>query len=402
MDKIKRILIVDDEELNRELLEQLMESFGHESVSAASGPAALELLSDEIDLILLDAMMPGMDGFETTRQVRAHPHFNQLPIIIVTALSGKEDRLRAVEAGANDFVTKPIDRVELRVRCTSLLRMKEAQDAIYAKQAQLQAQNESMAADLGLARAMQMALIVKPLPSFPRDVPQEESRLRLSHRYLPASALGGDFFDVLALSDKLAGIFICDVMGHGVRSALVTAMMRALVGENSSVATEPGLFLSAVNGYLVSILGQSGISLFASAFYGVLDVESGRLVYANAGHPSPIHVKRGAGQADWLLDPQCHSGPVLGLFPEAYFVTAETSLSPGDLLFLFTDGLFEVDGPDGEYGEDRLLWSVRNRQCLNTETLFDNLLQEVHAFASDPNFEDDVCLLGVELPSGPL
>src|SRR4028118_96259 len=125
MKQPKLILIVNDEEINRELLEGLVESFGHESLTARDGAEALAKLKPEPperapDLVLLDAMMPGMDGFEVARRIRADKECGQMPVIMVTALTGKEDRLRAVEAGANDFVAKPIDRTELRVRLTSL------------------------------------------------------------------------------------------------------------------------------------------------------------------------------------------------------------------------------------------------------------------------------------------
>jgi putative two-component system response regulator len=125
-----RLLIVDDEPFNRELLERLTEILGYESATAGGGMEALTRLGPDIDLVLLDGMMPGMDGFEVARHMREHPTCGDIPIVMVTALSSKEDRLRAVEAGANDFITKPVDRTELRVRIASLLKMKAAQDAL--------------------------------------------------------------------------------------------------------------------------------------------------------------------------------------------------------------------------------------------------------------------------------
>lgn len=136
--KRERILIVDDELINRKVLEGLLKSYGLECVSADSGPAALQLLDKSIDLVLLDIMMPGMDGFTVTRSIRAMPEFADLPIVMVTALSAKGDRLKAVEAGANDFVAKPIDTTELGVRMTSLLRMKKYHDELQDYQAHLQ------------------------------------------------------------------------------------------------------------------------------------------------------------------------------------------------------------------------------------------------------------------------
>ena len=126
----KRLLIVDDEAPNRDLLEALAEALGHEAELARDGLEALAMIKLDVDLVLLDVMMPGMDGFEVARRIRQDPVYGDVPIIMVTALTGLEDRLRAVEAGANDFITKPIDKTELRIRTASLLRMKEAQDLV--------------------------------------------------------------------------------------------------------------------------------------------------------------------------------------------------------------------------------------------------------------------------------
>ncbi len=138
MNESKRILIVDDEEQNRELLEAIMGALGHDTETARDGPEALAKLKLDVDLVLLDIMMPGMDGFEVVQRIRENPELGSVPVIMVTSLSSKEDRLRAVEAGANDFIAKPIDQVELRVRAASMLRMKEAQDTIRNHKAQLE------------------------------------------------------------------------------------------------------------------------------------------------------------------------------------------------------------------------------------------------------------------------
>ncbi len=144
----KRILIVDDEEPNRDLLHAILESFGYESETAVNGTDAIAKLDSEIDLVLLDVLMPEMDGFAVVRQIRASPDWSDLPVIMVTVLDGKSDRIRAVEAGANDFVSKPIDMLELKVRIASLLQMKEAQDAIKRHRAELEETVERRTAEL--------------------------------------------------------------------------------------------------------------------------------------------------------------------------------------------------------------------------------------------------------------
>ena len=138
MSNSKRILAADDEPLNLRVLEGFLGSIGHQCVSVESGQQALETLDSSFDLVLLDIMMPGIDGFETAHLIRQSPEFGEIPIIMVTALSAKKDRLKAVEAGANDFIAKPIDKVELRVRMESLLRMKEARDALRSYQSELE------------------------------------------------------------------------------------------------------------------------------------------------------------------------------------------------------------------------------------------------------------------------
>jgi PAS domain S-box-containing protein len=138
MNTDKRILVVDDEPYNLALLEAMLESLGHVAELATDGIQALERLGPDIDLVLLDVMMPGIDGFEVARRIRSHPACAHIPIIMVTALNSREDRLKAVEAGANDFISKPIDQVELRVRMASLLKFKEAQDMVLRHQAELE------------------------------------------------------------------------------------------------------------------------------------------------------------------------------------------------------------------------------------------------------------------------
>ncbi len=149
-----------------------------------------------------------------------------------------------------------------------------------------------MQADLNLAREIQSSFLPRQYPSFPHAALPSESALRFCHRWIPTTTLGGDFFDVLALSETQAGVFICDVMGHGVRSALVTAMMRALVGERTAIALQPGAFMTELNRHLIDILQQTKTPIFASAFYMIADIETGELTYTNAGHPGPLWVRR--------------------------------------------------------------------------------------------------------------
>jgi len=134
----KRVLIVDDIRTDLHYMGKLVAGFDHEVLLAESASSALEMVDDSLDLIIADGIMPGMDGFDFVKSVRANPVIAHIPVIMVTSLSGRKDRIRAVEVGINDFITKPVDKVELKVRINSMLKMKEAQDRVRSYQKELE------------------------------------------------------------------------------------------------------------------------------------------------------------------------------------------------------------------------------------------------------------------------
>jgi serine phosphatase RsbU (regulator of sigma subunit) len=257
--------------------------------------------------------------------------------------------------------------------------------------------NAEMEADLNLAREIQQAFLPQQYVSFPRVTLPLEGALQFHHRYQPTSTLGGDFTDILVLSDTKAGVFICDVMGHGVRSALVTAVARGLIEELLPTTLEPGRFLSQLNRSLMAILSRTKTPMFASAFFLIADVESGAMWYANAGHPSPLHMRREAGTVEMLLHAVDGAGPALGVMEDFEYSSFECPLSERDLILLFTDGLVEVMRGEDEYGEERLLESVQRRVQMSATPLLDELIAEIKDFSDDKFFEDDVCLVGMEV-----
>ncbi|HOX59251.1 MAG TPA: SpoIIE family protein phosphatase [Candidatus Paceibacterota bacterium] len=264
---------------------------------------------------------------------------------------------------------------------------------------ELRARNAQMEEDLTMAREIQLTMLPQQYPTFPPAAPADASALQFTHRYLPAGSVGGDFFTVSALSENEAGVFICDVAGHGVRSALVTAMVRALAEELKPIATNPGQFLSKLNSDLHSILQHTGTPMLTTAFYLVADWRTGRLRYANAGHPKPLHICRRAGEVRPLANATGHSQPVLGLIQDATYQTSEVRLRPNDMVMLFTDGLYEVQAPNNElYSQAMLVAGVQRRAQLPASQLFDELLADIRRFAVGQVFGDDVCLVGMECP----
>jgi sigma-B regulation protein RsbU (phosphoserine phosphatase) len=270
----------------------------------------------------------------------------------------------------------------------------------------LRKKNEQMEDDLKMAHEIQQALLPQQYPVFSSESAPHGGHFRFSHRYHPTGAVGGDYFNVLALSDVEAGVFICDVMGHGVRSALIAAMVRALVEELKPLGGDPGRLLSRLNHDLCAILKHTGSPTLTTAFYLVADAATGVLRYANAGHPKPLLVQRSSGGIRSLGSDDSKSRPALGLFEDAVYPTSQCRLSANDLVMLFTDGLYEVEGPGQQlYTHEMLLDAVRRRAKLPADELFDGLLAEIREFALGQDFADDVCLVGMEMlkivrPSG--
>jgi sigma-B regulation protein RsbU (phosphoserine phosphatase) len=395
-----KVLIAEDEPVSQRLLQRTLEQWGYEVVAVADGAEAWrQFQATNFPLVISDWVMPEVDGVELVRRIRASPRQGYVFTILLTAKSQKGELLEGMAAGADDFVTKPFDRDELRARLRAGERIIRLEEELVARNRALSERNAQMEADLRMACEVQQALLPQRYPTFPAG-PAGESALRFCDRYRPNGAVGGDFFDVLPLSDTQAGVFLCDVMGHGVRAALVTAMVRALLEGFRHLAADPGWLLAELNRELLAILGQASVPVFLSAFYLVVDVTSGAARYADAGHPLPLHVRRRAGEVGPLPLAGGLPGPPLGVREQAEYASAQAQLEVGDLVVLFTDGLFEAAGPDQEqYGEERLLAAVRRRMGLAPGRLFDELLGEVLQFTAGKGFADDVCLLGVEVAS---
>ena len=272
----------------------------------------------------------------------------------------------------------------------------EEQLAKYAEE--LRKKNAQLEEDLETTRELQNALLPQRYPRFPSSAPAEASALRFHHFFRPSSGVGGDFFQVFQISDSVAGVFICDVMGHGVCAALVAAILRAILEDLRAHATEPARFLQELNRRISAILKSTHLPMFVSACYLVADIARGQLQYANAGHPTPLCVHRPRISAEPLPFRGSKRDPVLGIFDDAEYHGASCELCEGDTLLLFTDGLFEVEGVGAQsYDQVRLLESVSQRASLRAGELCDQLIAEIQRFAVDKDFADDVCLVAVEI-----
>jgi len=252
-----------------------------------------------------------------------------------------------------------------------------------------------MEADVQMARQIQEAFFPREYPVFPRGVPPEASQLRFAHRYLPAAPLGGDFFDILQISDTQCGVLICDVMGHGVRAGLLTALIRGVVEEFAPRVTAPALVLAEINRGLMPIIKQTGQPVFATAFYGIIDTAAATISYANGGHPPPLIVQGATARVSALGwdSPE----PAAGLIEDFAYSSRTVPFVPGDTLLAYTDGFMEACNAEGTmFGKARLSQCLSEHAGLSGPQLIETLVQAIVAFAGRSDFDDDLCAVVVE------
>jgi phosphoserine phosphatase RsbU/P len=282
--------------------------------------------------------------------------------------------------------------------------IKEMEDALAEERnrlrittAELEAKNAQLEADLRMAREVQLALLPRDYPRLSHFGSSGYSALTFAHLYRPAEAVGGDFFDIFPLSPNRAGVFICDVMGHGLRAALITAVIRTLLEELRHLMNNPGRFLSALNLQLRAILERVEEPFIATAFYLIADAATKEIEFANAGHPIPIRVRRNDNIVEQLPERDGKHGPGLGLFDEVNYSTSHSAFHQNDCILLFTDGLYEVESPAGEeFGLNSVVASLRSHSELPAEPIFNALLADACDFSGKQEFDDDVCIVAVE------
>ena len=295
-----------------------------------------------MDVVLLDLSLPDSKGLETLAAVRAVRRFCRS-----SCSPGADDEQLAIEAlqrGAQDYLIKTEINgrgLSRAIRYAVERNTLRAELRLYA--AELEERNQAIEAELKLGRSIQEAYLPPPRVTFPSNSNGDAEALRFTCRFQPATNLSGDLFDVFELSETQAGVLICDVMGHGVSAALVSATLHGLVAELRRFATDPAQFLGELNRGLHAAVRKADGPIFATAFYLVMDIAAGEMRYASAGHPPPLLACPANKSVAPLPGPQ---GPALGLAEKATYTSTQRAMAAGDFLVLFTDGLYEIDGRD--------------------------------------------------------
>ena len=329
-----RILLVDDDALTRELLSRTLERHGFEVIEGRDGQEALQLIETAAPaLIVLDYEMPDLSGAQVCELVRQHddPHLAVLPIILLTAHAGAEHEIESLEAGANDFVSKPINIHTLKARLDTQLRLGELRGQLQRQNTELERWRHGHERDLEAASITQTAILpVRPPPIDGWEV---------AAHYQPVIQVGGDIFDWLRLPDGGWLFWIADATGHGVSAALLTTLTKLLFRHAAGEHDSPAAVLCAVNAEFTAIFkGRT----FMTAACVAIRAGNDRLRFAGAGHP-PLFIARSGGKVDTLSS----RVPPLGITPELTCREDFTAIHPGDTVLLSTDGFFSPCGPDG-------------------------------------------------------
>lgn len=394
---VRLILVVDDSRAQRLMLRKQLERLGYAVVEAESGHEALDVADlQPVDLVLSDWMMPGMDGIEFCKAFRQLDRDRYGYFILLTSKSERADVLEAFEAGADDFLTKPVEAQDLGARLNAGDRIVRMQSDLAHKNKQLSSLveelhklSDALDRDLDEARALQQSLVPK------RNFDLEVAEVSLLFR--PAGKVGGDLCGLVPISDSRVGLYSIDVSGHGIASALMTARIAGLLsgptpdrnlaldyGENGEIVMQrPDLICDQLNSHLIEDMDTEH---YITAMIADCDLATGQVRVVQAGHPAAIVMS-----ADGKTRRLGEGGMPVGLLPGPVFDTFDLEMQPGERLFMFTDGLVEAPGAAGGFLEDDGLEELlKTSKSLSGEEFLEALIWDVYRFSGGSTQDDDI------------
>jgi sigma-B regulation protein RsbU (phosphoserine phosphatase) len=386
------VLLVDDDPASQNLTRTRLEQMGYDVCVVDDGYRAIDAVQvNRFSVVLLDVEMPGIDGFETLRRLRETHSPAELPVIMVTARDNTEDVVRAFRAGANDYLTKPIEFTVADLRIQIQIELCRARDEIIGV-------HERTLRDLDAAARMQRSL----LPS----LQFHNSNIVTGWHYQPCQQLGGDLLNIFGITDRYIGLYVLDVSGHGIPSALLSvAVSRSLsphlrqgsvvvdLNEHSPVprVVAPAEVAKRLNS---SYRMDENNGLFFTLQYGVIDLVERTLRFVSAGHPDPIRVDR-SGSAEFL---SCGGGPPIGVVEDADYEDAVIDLRIGDRIVLYSDGVYEqANGYAEPFGRERLREQAAATVGLSPADSVLALVDNVGEWCGSRRMKDDVTVLAIEL-----
>jgi sigma-B regulation protein RsbU (phosphoserine phosphatase) len=378
-----RILVVDDNDDNRYTLTLYLDLEGYSNVETAhdGAEAIAQLEASAFDLVLLDVMMPKVDGYQVLTWIREQGGLRELPVIMISALNEMNSVVRCIELGAVDYLLKPFNPVLLKARLGATLEKKRLRDEVNAHVARLEE-------ELSAARRLQMAMVPQafpaPSPAFPID---------LCASMEPAREVGGDLYDFFATNDGKLCFLIGDVSGKGMPAALFMARAKSLIRiaaelmrSPDGTSAKPAEIIERVNRELCQ---DNDAMMFVTLFFAMMAPASGGLEYCNAGHNQPYRLDGSTLEAI-----EGAKGIILGVRPDAPYTTGELSLAPGESIYLFTDGVTEAANPEGDlFSEQRLETVLRAAAGRSSPEIVKSVAEAVRGFVGPAPPSDDIAML---------
>lgn len=371
-----KILAIDDENLNLQVLKNHFSLIGINIDTANSGLEALNKLKDNLpDIILIDTVMPRLNGFETVKLIRNKYSKEQLPVIFLTAKNQTRDLESVFLAGGNDYLVKPFSINELFSRTVLHITFKnvinESKELLLIKR------------DIDIAKNIQLATI-------PKTPPKIEG-YEISASYHPMESIGGDFYDFHVIDNNNIGVLISDVSGHGISSALIASMIKIVFSIQKNIANNPNEFLTHMN----SVLLNNIESQFLTANYIYIEKDKRKLFFSRAGHEPLIIFKRKINRIRRFIP----SGKPIGIFDNIILGTEEIDIEPGDRIVLYTDGITEsINENKTLYGKDQFEKIIFNNKDNSPEVFIDNLFKDLNTWIGKENhFEDDLTIVVIDI-----
>ena len=373
-----RILVVDDNDDNRYTLTLYLELEGYADIQVAEdGEQAIGRLDKEsFDLVLLDVMMPKVDGYQVLSWLKDQRRLHDLPVIMISALNEMTSVVRCIELGAVDYLLKPFNQVLLKARLGASLEKKRLRDQVNAHLFRLEEELEA-------ARDLQMSMLPQVFPQPARHCPVD------------VWGLGGDLYDLFTTADGSLCFFVGDVSGKGMPAALFMARTKSLIRiatelmrEREGAAASPADIIARVNRELCQ---NNNDMMFVTLFFGMLALDTGEVLYCNAGHNPPYRVDGGTPQA--IEDAK---GMILGIQPRAAYTTGKLVLAPGETLYLYSDGVTEAHDPGGDlFCEHRLEAVLRTHAGRGSREVVGGVTEALRGFVGTAPPFDDITMLAL-------
>jgi phosphoserine phosphatase RsbU/P len=395
----KNALIAEDDPVSLHILKTMLEKWDYRVITATDGVEAFRIFQEkeELQLVISDWMMPNVDGLELCRMVRNLGNRPYTYFILLTAKSQTEDVVEGMEAGADDFISKPFNQYELKVRIRAGERVLTLQNELASKIHLLSMAHDQITRDLDAAEAIQMSMLPARNLTFPG--------ISYAWNYIPRDRIGGDFFNIVNLDENRLGVYIFDASGHGVPAALQSVALGRLLSTydpNGSL-----LFKGPENKDEDKIVSPRDVTLqlnshfqFASSrgdfitfLYGIIDHSKRKFTYTRAGHPAPVVISEGRA-----FDIPQDGGIPIGIIPSPQYTESSVNLKNHDRIYFFTDGLTEMASPSGDrFGESRLLEYLIEAHKMDLEKSVTGAVQEVFKWQQDKPRTDDLTILGIEI-----